>query len=168
MRPDFCLAELQRAQWRHPAMRRLLVQGYVVLPVLSSTLTALILWSYGVSYESVARGVAVSVAGGMAYGYAASVAGGVVASVVGGVTAGVEAGVRSGEIRSLAEVVADGVALGLVLSVVAGVTRQQTIYSIARQIGGAIIGMGVGGVTFSILLVEWALRIGGATLIVSN
>src|SRR5262249_37748044 len=98
----------------------------------------------------------------------ASVAGGVVASVVGGVTAGVEAGVRSGEIRSLAEVVADGVALGLVLSVVAGVTRQQTIYSIARQIGGAIIGMGVGGVTFSILLVEWALRIGGATLIVSN
>src|SRR5215510_7138291 len=92
LRPDFCLAELQRAQWRPPAMRRLLVQGYVVLPVLSSTLTALILWSYGVSYESVARGVAVS--------------------VVGGVTAGVEAGVRSGEIRRLAEVVADGVALG--------------------------------------------------------
>src|ERR1700741_463512 len=84
LRPDFCLAELQRAQWRPPAMRRLLVQGYVVLPVLSSMLTALILWSYGVSYESVARGVAVSVAGGiaggMAYGLAASVAGGVVAS----------------------------------------------------------------------------------------
>ena len=43
LRPDFCLAELQSAQWRHPAIRRLLVQGYVVLPALSGALIALIL-----------------------------------------------------------------------------------------------------------------------------
>ena len=107
LRPDFCLAELQKAQWRHPAMRRLLVQGNIVLPVLASTLTALILWSYGTSYELVGRGVAVSVAGGiaggMAYGLAASVAGGVVASVVGGVTVGVEVGVRAEPVKFEAE-----------------------------------------------------------------
>src|SRR5215510_959479 len=49
LRPDFCLAELQSAQWRHSAIRRLLVQGYVVLLALSGVLIVLILVAGGVS-----------------------------------------------------------------------------------------------------------------------
>src|SRR5215510_11613047 len=66
LRPDFCLAELQRAQWRHPAMRRLLVQGYVVLLALSGLLIALILVAGGVSGEKVMAIVVGGAAVGMA------------------------------------------------------------------------------------------------------
>jgi hypothetical protein len=59
LRPDFCLAELQRAQWQHPAMRRLLVQGYVVLLALSGALVALVLMAYNVS--DMAEGMALGV-----------------------------------------------------------------------------------------------------------
>src|SRR5215475_12602793 len=68
LRPDFCLVELQSVQWRHPAMRRLLVQGYVVLPVVSGALIALILWVYGVSGETVTIAVAGRMAVGVVFG----------------------------------------------------------------------------------------------------
>jgi len=34
LRPDFSLAELKRSHWRHPGLRRLLVQAYLILPVI--------------------------------------------------------------------------------------------------------------------------------------
>src|SRR5215475_452712 len=73
LRPDFCLAELQSAQWRHPAIKRLLAQGYVVLLALSGALIALILMAYDVSGEKVVEGVALGVTLGVTLGVALGV-----------------------------------------------------------------------------------------------
>ena len=91
LRPDFCLAELNRAQWRYPALRRLLLQGYVVLPLLTGLLSGLVLWVLGVSGESILIGVAVVIAYSVAFG----VMFGLVVAVAGGMTGGV-AGAAAG------------------------------------------------------------------------
>src|SRR5262245_56130486 len=100
LRTDFCLAELQSAQWRHPAIRRLLVQGYIVLLALSGALIALILMACDVSGEKVVEGVALGVTLGVALsvtlGVALGVALGVVEGVVGGVALGVAGGMVEG------------------------------------------------------------------------
>jgi hypothetical protein len=160
LRPDFCLGELQRAQWLHPAMRRLLVQGYVVLPALSGVLIALILVAGGVSGEAMARGVAGGVALGVTYGVALGVVGGVALGVVGGVTygvvlgvaLGVTYGVALGVVGSVALGVAGGVAGGVVLGVLVSLISRQTAYSMARRIGGVIIGILMGIVVVSVVV----------------
>ena len=45
LRPDFCLADLSRAQWRNPALRRLLVTAYVLYPLLVGLLIGSVLWA---------------------------------------------------------------------------------------------------------------------------
>ena len=47
LRPDFCLAELSRLQWHNPALRRLLIVGYAVLPLLAGLLAGVTLWILG-------------------------------------------------------------------------------------------------------------------------
>ena len=44
LRPHFCLAELSRTQWRQLALRRLLIMGYVVLPLLAALLVGAAIW----------------------------------------------------------------------------------------------------------------------------
>ena len=131
--PNFTLTDLNQAQWTTPALWRLCVQGYLILPLLAGLATGLTLWLQGVSpaavvtpvmyttFLSLAIGLMVSavvgVAAGIASGAAVGLAVGVVASVISNeVTAAVAVsaalGVAVGHVLDEAEY-ADGVRLGL-------------------------------------------------------
>ena len=67
--PDFALAELQAEQWRNPALHRLLLMSYGVLPLLSGLLISLIpWWAIGLSAGDVLANVLL----GIAYGVVAT------------------------------------------------------------------------------------------------
>jgi hypothetical protein len=150
LRPDFCLAELNRAQWRYPALRRLLLQGYVVLPLLTGLLSGLVLWVLGVSGESILIGVAVVIAYSVAFG----VMFGLVVAVAGGMTGGV-AGAAAGGLAVAAT-------LGLVVGAIdlkTWVAASQVLVfrpdSIAVEIAAYVVAFGVFssvayGVTFGV------------------
>ena len=82
LRPDFSLLELSRAQWRNPALRRLVLMGVCVIPVLMSTMTAAALRALGQPSDMLVfavvlcltLSVALSALAGVVYGLAASVA----------------------------------------------------------------------------------------------
>jgi len=154
LRPDFCLAELNWAQWRNPALRQLLIMGYVLWPLLIGLLVALALWASDTSDEiipiSVALGVAIGALGGVVLGVVLSVAFGVAASVLGGVVIGVVLGLALGPKQYAAFgvtfSVVFGTAGGLIGGVANSVARQGSAHSLARQIAGTIIGATIGGV----------------------
>ena len=82
LRPDFALVELRSAQWRNPALRRLVLTGVCVVPLLMSTLTATTLRALGLSADMLVFGVvlcltlsvALSALAGVVYGLASSAA----------------------------------------------------------------------------------------------
>lgn len=82
--PDFSLPQLSREQWRNPDLRRLLIQGYLILPLLLSIL----LYLLGTSAEGIAHALSLSVAVGISGGVAFSVAIGIAAGVAGGLASG--------------------------------------------------------------------------------
>jgi hypothetical protein len=175
LRPDFCLAELSRLQWRNPALRRTLVMACVSWPLLVALLVSLILGVLGRSgtdiVYGVAGGVMYAVACAVALGAVGSVAGGVAGSTAGGVVGGVAVGVagkaavamlatavaRSGEI-----VTADTAPLGIVASVTVGMTvgvaggvagsvaGREAARSAARQLGSVVAGVLVSIVLYGV------------------
>jgi len=122
---DFALAELSPAQWRNPALRRLLMMAYIVWPLLVGLLVGLVLWVVGESGEKtaygVAYGVAFSVVFGAAVGVTIGVAGGVAGGVVGGAASGVAGGVAFGIVGGWRRDVTVRAAFGVALSVAVGV-----------------------------------------------
>jgi hypothetical protein len=149
LRPDFCLAELSRTQWRNPALRRLLMMVYIVWPLLVGLLVALVLWVMGGPGEeiayAVAYGVAFSVVFGVAVGLAVGVAGGLAGGVVGGAASGVAGGVAFGVAGGVAFGVAGGVALGVAVGWHRGLA--------VRVAFGVAVGVAVGvafGVAFNL------------------
>ena len=155
--PDFALAELSQAQWQDPAWRRLLLMIYLVSPLLVSLLSGLVLWlvgepdhiRFGMASSAVfcfAFSVWVGIARGVALGYAGGVAG----SIAGGVASfaiaySTDGTVEGGRGAGLAFAVATSVAGSVAISM----ASQKSLYSFARfarQIGGMVIGVGVGSV----------------------
>jgi hypothetical protein len=134
LRPDFWVAELSKAQWQNPALRRLLVQVYLVLPLLLSLLIGLGLWGARQPGEDIAIGVAFVVAIGIAFGVAGSVAGNVAFGVAGSVAFGVAGSIVNREESSI--------------------VNQEETYSLTKQAGSNIVaillGGMVGGVAFGV------------------
>lgn len=96
LRPDFCLAEID---WRQPqplVLKRLLIQGYVILPLLVGIVVCIGLWGFGVAGADMAFGIAVgmaasgagSLAGGMVVGFAVSLASSFISGIVVGLLFG--------------------------------------------------------------------------------
>jgi hypothetical protein len=168
LRPDFCLVELSREQWRSPVLPRLLVQGYIILPLLGGAFVALVLWALEASDDGIVYGVAAGVAYGIAYGVAGGVVGGVAYGIVIGVAGGVAGGVAFGVSGGVAYGQAGGVAVGLTVGVAGGVaggaavgvSRSGTNFSWARQIGGIIAGVLIGSVAFAVALVSYTVADG--------
>ena len=77
LRPDFSLAELKRSHWRHPGLRRLLVQAYLILPIIVAVLDIVLVSepipaflsqiTYSLIVGSTAS-VAVGIGGNLAFG----------------------------------------------------------------------------------------------------
>jgi len=126
--PSFCLAELNKVQWRNRALHRLLIQGYLILPLLLGLLIGLSLWEWKSNSEAIVTGVAF----GVAFGVASIIAFGVAFSMAGGIAVGV----------------AGGMAFSAAVGVAGGISNQTKIYSSTRQIGGIIAGTLLGIVAF--------------------
>jgi len=157
LRPGFCLLELRRAQWRNPALRRLLLQGYVVVPLLVALLVGLVVrLPRGVSVGRIAGSLTVSLPlslpVGLVFGLACGVAGGMTGSPAAAVVvfSTVLLLHASGLTGSTAGLVAMAVAVfvagGVASGVAGGVERQGRGYSVARQIRSVIRGVLISGV----------------------
>jgi Novel STAND NTPase 1 len=141
--PDFCLAELSRAQWRNPGVRRLLIMGSVVSPLLVGLLIGLVLWISGQPARSIAFGVALGMAidlGSVALAMVVGVAGGVAFGVAVGVAVAVGLTV-GGWKAGFADQKELAVAWGVVGSVAGSVRSRGAAYSIAKQMGGVAVGV---------------------------
>jgi hypothetical protein len=182
LQPDFTLIELSRAQWRSPALRRLLGQAYLILPLLVVGLpVGLILWTEDAPLESmvvpIAYVVAISLTLGLMLGAVISVASGVASGVLVGLAAGVVATVTNGFVEGVAVPTAISIAIGAGAGIASSLASQRSTPSSSRQIsttplqtpklqaskmqtqiGGIVIGVLVG------VVVVFLVRLGLTTL----
>ncbi|MEG4280114.1 AAA family ATPase [Microcoleus sp. MON1_C1] len=135
-------------RWQNPALWKLLIQAFLVLPVLANSIVvALVLWLLGAPVEKIASGMGRGVASGMASGMALGVAWGVALGVALGVAWGVASGVASG--------VAFGVTSGVVWGVTSGVASGVAFRVASGVVWGAALGVASGvalGVAFRVAL----------------
>ncbi len=151
LRPDFTLAELNRAQWRAPALRRLLVQGYVVWPLLVGLPVGLILWLKGAPIASIVVSVTYVIAINLVLGLMI----GAVVSVAVGLAGSVAVGIAVGTIGSIVGEVAAPIALGVAIGAGGGIAGRMTnpkpahsstkqIPKFRTQVGGIVVGVLIG------------------------
>ncbi len=175
---DFYLAELSETQWRNPDLRRLLIQGYVVWPLL----VGLIVWFTGLAKASYIFGhiqgvisgvtfaVAISVALGIAGGTIISVGAGIGSGIVGSLAFSLASIWPPGVERTVALIMLFGLAIGIIGSVAYGAASavpgsragHRPGDSPTRQIIGIIVGIligVVGTVVVSSLVISMASRL---------
>jgi MFS family permease len=178
LRSDFYLAELSEAQWRNPELRRLLIRGYVIWPLL----VGLSVWLFGLAEVSyilgsvqgtiggVAAAVAISVALGVAGGMMVSVASGIVSGLVGSLAFSLASTWPEGIEHTTILIVLAGLAIGITGSATYGAAsaipawraEHRTSYSAGRQMLGIIIGIligVVGTVVVSSLVISMASKL---------
>jgi hypothetical protein len=83
LQPDFTLADLRPAQWKDPALRRLLVMVYVVWTGIISLITAVMLWLIGVSSANILVGLMTGIGAQIIFGLAIGATLGLVVSLTG-------------------------------------------------------------------------------------
>ena len=92
LQPQFALADLNRSQLSHPAIRRMLFSGCVFWPVLSGIVMGFIAWGLGLSdlkaAMSITFAVTTSLSIGLVAGFSISLAGSLGCNVVMGLAAG--------------------------------------------------------------------------------
>jgi AAA+ ATPase superfamily predicted ATPase len=160
LRADFYLAELGRRQWRNAKLRRLLIKGYVVWPLL----VGLVVWLTGLAEANqmlapsyslpsrVAFAVVISLALGLAGGLMVSVAVGIVGGVVGSLAFSLAAIWPGKPEQIAAQVMMIGLALGVAGSAAYGAASvtpgsragHRPIYSFTRQMVGIVAGVVIG------------------------
>ena len=163
LRPDFNLAELNRDQWRNPALRRLLLMIFGVFLLFLITFNVLAMSLLGLSKEAIIVGTAVGAcnfltalvplsvmtnlalggAGGISWGIASGLGFGYAANSPGPVTMDLTFGFIFG--------------LGIGLSIGMGGIVPSNVVSrrrdpVARKIGGFIIGALLGGLSSSAVM----------------
>ena len=158
LQPDFAMAELHHAQWRNPHLQRLLVQGYVAIPILIGILVSLLL--LGWSDENIVIGTVLAIVITGSVGIMAGLTG----SVAVGIAAGLITGLASGLIIEVAETVTDteeigaiigaigSVSVGIIGSVAASIAGQRQVYPLPRQVGGIIVGTLIGTLAFALAI----------------
>lgn len=164
--PDFCLADINRQQWRSLAVWRFLVQTYLVWPVLVALIIAFILGLLGYQTAVILLGIMFGVAFGLVASLAASLAGSVAVGVTIGIATGLAGGLASSLLfdaasnlvlagTSYSQDVAlsvliglmSGLAGGLAYGVAMGISRErreQAPFSLLRQVSGVVIGILIG------------------------
>lgn len=159
LRPDFTLAELNRRQWRNPALRRLLVQGYVIWPLLLGSLAVVEAWQ-GQQSEvnaivSLALGLAIVLVGSLAVGAVIGVAVGMtfsatalLVSLIGGrvLTLSANLGEFTGEAILLA------IWAGLMGYVAGSIVDKRANASAIRQVGSVIIGVLISSLLLNLVM----------------
>ena len=157
LRSDFSLAALSRKQWGNPALRRLLIAGYILWPCLlglAGSLTATI-WSgrpvaelpYYVGY-SVAHGMTSALGSGLVLSVGIGLVSSPIVSLVGGIGAVIDMVLRGSNTWRAA-------GTNLTMSVVCGAMVSMAgrpPYSIGRQLGGVVIGIVTGSLALALII----------------
>lgn len=144
---DFTLTALTRTQWRHPALRRMLGQAYLVLPLLTGAILFLMFWFWlgnagsDQFLASLLHFMAITLAMGLFLGLVVSVAAGLIGGLVTALLVGF-AGSFTGS--SIAYNFAIGLSLGLAAGVNGNLSRQNQQHSPLKQMGGIAIGVVIG------------------------
>lgn len=141
----FTLTDINRKQWRSPAIRRLMIQSYLVLPLLAGATLTPILWLGNVSPNELLvttlHFTAIVFIMNLFYSLAVSFATG----IVGGVVTGILVGLIGSQVNiDAAYNVAVGLSIGLAASINGNFSKRKQTYSPARQIGGIAIGAAIG------------------------
>jgi len=159
LQPDFTLAALNRTQWRNPALRRLLIQGYVIWPLLLCLLFVLDigLLDQGrmASTASIALGVASVLVGSLAIGAVIGTAVGIVF----GATSGLVSIFGSSLLHSLpdlgpftGEAILLAIWVGLTGYVAGSIADQSSNPPFIRQVGSIIIGVLISSLLLQLVL----------------
>jgi hypothetical protein len=153
--PDFKLLDLDQAQWRRPGIRRLIIQIYLVLPLLASAGLALFFWQRAMPTATLwpnwLHFTAIIVTICLLWGGTISVASG----LIGGLALGIITPL-SGEFGSLHVFnIAIGAGIGLAASVNPGLIRHEQHHAPGRQIGSITIGIIV---AISLILMRYGLE----------
>ncbi len=163
LRADFTLTDLSRARQLSPHLRRTLIQGYFILPLLSTLPVGLILWRQGAPLDqamvtTLTFILAINLALALMIGAVVSVAAGIAGGVTVGLAFGLAASITSGYVESIAVPTAMSVAIGAVGSVTAMVASQpgsgrstepvayrtKVNSSLWTQVGSIVIGLLIG------------------------
>ena len=80
--PHFCLAELNTGHFTNPVLRRLLMRGFLFLPLVTFIFSIVILWLFDAVGNAFPLGIVFGLGFGLAIGIMVSVASGIVATVL--------------------------------------------------------------------------------------
>ena len=159
LRADFTLLQIKRPQWQNGAMRRLLVQGFVVWPFLLGLIMIVgrvLSFSERVDNVSLTLAVVSILAGSLAVGAVISVA----AGIAFGATAGLVSFFGGGLIIKLAaygpftgEAVLLGIWVGLLGYVAGSIADEGSRPKLLRQVGSILIGVIVSSLLLNLVLV---------------
>jgi hypothetical protein len=143
LRPDFTLVELSPELWRSPVLRRLLVLGYSIWPLLLGLTVGLVLLSHGASVEDIIGPVmyvlAVDLTIGIIVGVMVSTAAGAVGGVITGLAVGVVGSLTVDVTETIAVSIASSVAIGIMAGVAGSTATRKTAQSVTRQLAGTTI-----------------------------
>ncbi|MBE9030157.1 AAA family ATPase [filamentous cyanobacterium LEGE 11480] len=176
LRPNFCLAELQSSERRHPLVKRLCWLEFLVLPIGVSLCIALSLAILGQPISNILFGVFVGftacLSTGMLGGLVISIAASWIAAMVGGLLGGVIFGIlgpdslmtfrtgfafQRGDLRVMIAtislpIVMASVPNGLAASVAASVETNSPHNVVGQRIGGIGLGILGSGLTLSVAI----------------
>ncbi|PZD70541.1 hypothetical protein C1752_10970 [Acaryochloris thomasi RCC1774] len=153
LKPDFSWAEVSFKQWGRFPLYRLLLQSYLIVPLLTGGLLTLFFLSVGMISDGLAfQGLIAGMVGGLTLATTIGMGLGValgVASSVAGIVAGGVAGILTNGLWG-------GLAVGVATGVVIGVSGQMECHkksnALTRQISGTVVGVLLGSFAGSIAL----------------
>lgn len=184
---DFALSDLNRTHFQQPTLVRILLSGYLILPVLANILTGLVLWAIGQSTEEITIGIACGLTGSLLVGLAIGLASGVGTSIAGSIIAGFLSGIVIGVVPQAiilneagfpqfkVDFIYDGLLTGIGYGLTAGLMGSVAIsissesrqnYSFLKQLRmiiGGIIGTLVVSIFLSLIIAPIVISLAGLT-----
>lgn len=149
---NFNLADLSQTRRRIPALRRLIIQSHIVLPLLISLPVGIILWRQGVPAEilvgTVGYVLLIILTLNLMIGLVISVAAGIVGSAAVGLAVGIVGSLLGGDV---AVPVAISIAMGAMGSTIGFLGSQRPVYSPALKMGPAWRAQ-MGGIVTGVLI----------------
>lgn len=150
LQPDFSLAELKPSHWRHPALRRLLIQAYLILPVIIALLFLFWSWrspgelAFSTVLSTIAYSLIVGITASVAVGIGGNLAFGLVSPVMKTVAFNLLNLVNSEVADSVAPVLSNAVTIGVTYGVVGSMAvylgKQTPITSLKKRVRGIAAG----------------------------
>ena len=145
LRPDFCLAELRREQWRNPGLRRLLL-AHLVSSLLVVVVVGVVWWARGGSVAALLFWAGLSViyglTTGVAVGVTVSLAVGLALDVVVGLVSGIAVATASNNF--VFAVFLFVLATGVAGSITGHLAGRREAYPPSRQVFGVAVGVIIG------------------------